>query len=150
MAARSRPTSRRRRPARVARLGALVVSCAATGGLTLLFAKVDPSGASANVAPSSASGFVGDPVATVYGSVQVQAQVRDGVLVDVVVLAYPSARSASVATNALVLPQLRTQALASQSARVHTVSGATYTSEGYARSLQSALDNARLAGATKL
>jgi uncharacterized protein with FMN-binding domain len=37
---------------------------------------------------------------------------------------------------------LRTEALTAQSARIDVVSGATYTSNGYAQSLQSALDRA--------
>jgi uncharacterized protein with FMN-binding domain len=37
-------------------------------------------------------------------------------------------------------PQLRSEALQAQSAQINTVSGATYTSEGYIQSLQSALD----------
>jgi uncharacterized protein with FMN-binding domain len=40
--------------------------------------------------------------------------------------------------------------LTAQSASVDTVSGATYTSEGYRQSLQSAIDLARGAGATAL
>ena len=39
-------------------------------------------------------------------------------------------------------PQLRREALSAQSAGIDTVSGASYTSAGYARSLQSALDKA--------
>ena len=35
---------------------------------------------------------------------------------------------------------LRQEALASQSAKIDTISGATYTSEGYIQSLQSAID----------
>jgi uncharacterized protein with FMN-binding domain len=35
--------------------------------------------------------------------------------------------------------------LSAQSAQIDTVSGATYTSEGYRQSLQSALDDARAA-----
>ena len=38
------------------------------------------------------------------------------------------------------LPILQREALASQSAHIDSVSGATYTSEGYIQSLQSALD----------
>jgi len=37
-------------------------------------------------------------------------------------------------------PKLIGETLAAQSARIDTVSGATYTSGGYIRSLQSALD----------
>jgi uncharacterized protein with FMN-binding domain len=39
-----------------------------------------------------------------------------------------------------VLPMLRAQVLSSHSASISAVSGATYTSQAYAASLQSALD----------
>jgi uncharacterized protein with FMN-binding domain len=42
--------------------------------------------------------------------------------------------------NQQALPILQREALASQSANIDSVSGATYTSEGYIQSLQSALD----------
>ncbi|WP_346265745.1 FMN-binding protein [Streptomyces sparsogenes] len=42
------------------------------------------------------------------------------------------------------VPKLNQAALTAQSARIDTVSGATYTSEGYRKSLQSALDKAGL------
>ncbi len=41
-------------------------------------------------------------------------------------------------------PILRTEAISTQSARIDVVSGATFTSESYAQSLQSALDQANL------
>jgi uncharacterized protein with FMN-binding domain len=44
--------------------------------------------------------------------------------------------------SAAAAPQLRQEALRSQSASIDTVSGATYTSEGYRQSLQAALDQA--------
>jgi uncharacterized protein with FMN-binding domain len=165
--------SRRRRPARVARLGALVISCAATGGLALLFAEQDPSrtasgssgqepaiptvktippGASAGAGSSAggAVGFDGDVVQTRYGPIEVQAQLRDGRLVEVGVVEYPSNDRRSASINATALPALRTEALTAQSANVDSVSGATYTSDGYTQSLQSALDHARAGGATTI
>jgi len=42
-----------------------------------------------------------------------------------------------------VEPILQQEVLQAQSAQIDLVSGATYTSEGYAQSLQSALDKAR-------
>jgi len=39
-----------------------------------------------------------------------------------------------------VIPTLRSEVLAAHSAQIHGVSGATYTSEAYAQSIQSALD----------
>jgi len=42
----------------------------------------------------------------------------------------------------IVVPELKSEALSAQSARIDVISGATYTSQGYAQSLQSALDQA--------
>src|SRR4051794_27751797 len=95
---------------------------------------------------TAVAGFDGRVVETRYGPVQVQAQVSNGKLVDVAVVQYPNEDGKSVRINSRALPTLRTEALSAQSANVDTVSGATYTSDGYARSLQSALDEAVAAG----
>jgi len=73
--------------------------------------------------------------------------VQDGRLVAVAIVQYPNDDGKSVRINQRALPELQSEALAAQSADVDTVSGATYTSDGYVRSLQSALDAARAAGA---
>jgi len=44
--------------------------------------------------------------------------------------------------NSYAAPILLQETLSTQSANIDTVSGATYTSEGYIQSLQSALDKA--------
>ena len=76
-----------------------------------------------------------------------QAQVRNGALVAVAVVQYPDSDRKSVRINQRALPQLQSEALTAQSAQIDTVSGATYTSDGYVKSLQSAIDEARAAGA---
>lgn len=83
----------------------------------------------------------GSAVDTRWGPVQVAA-VTDaaGRLVGVQVLAYPDSNRRDLEINSRALPLLEQEALAAQSAQVDVVSGATYTSEGYALSLQSALD----------
>ena len=43
-----------------------------------------------------------------------------------------------------VIPMLRSEVLAAHSAQIHGVSGATYTSQAYAQSIQSALDKLHL------
>lgn len=101
-------------------------------------------------APSPAVAFDGATVNTRYGPVQVQAQITNGTLTDIAVIQYPNGDGESVDINRAALPQLRTAALTAQSAQVNTVSGATYTTDGYKQSLQSALDQARAAGATAL
>ncbi len=86
----------------------------------------------------------GATVLTDYGDVQVRIVVDSGRIVDVQALQLPSDRSRSVRISNFAGPQLRQEALQAQSARIDTVSGATYTSDGYAQSLQSAIDRAGL------
>ena len=74
-----------------------------------------------------------------------QVTIAGGKLTDVVALQTPNDRQKSVSINAAAVPTLRTEALTAQSASIHTVSGATYTSDGYKQSLQSALDQATTA-----
>ena len=86
-----------------------------------------------------------------YGDVQVQATfAADGSLANVDVLQVPSRDGKSVAINNYAVPRLNSEALTAQSADVHTVSGATYTSIGYEQSLQSAIDAARANGITTI
>ena len=86
-----------------------------------------------------------------YGDVQVQATfAADGSIANVDVLQVPSRDGKSVAINNYAVPRLNSEALTAQSASVHTVSGATYTSIGYEQSLQSAIDAARAHGITTI
>lgn len=85
-----------------------------------------------------------------WGPVQVQASFgSDGSLADVVVLQSPSADGKSIRINDRAVPVLNSEALTAKSANVDTVSGATYTSNDYRRSLQSAIDTARAAQVTQ-
>jgi uncharacterized protein with FMN-binding domain len=70
--------------------------------------------------------------------------VSDGKVTEVTAVEYPTGNPRDRQINSYALPQLRTEALAAQSADIDTVSGATYTSDGYKQSLQSALDSAGL------
>jgi uncharacterized protein with FMN-binding domain len=78
--------------------------------------------------------------------VQVRIVVSGHRLIDVTPLHLTDSSSRSVSISASAAPILRREALAAQSAKIDTVSGASYTSEGYIQSLQSALDLARTAG----
>ena len=82
-------------------------------------------------------------VDTRYGPVQVEIVVADGQLQDVVAIQLPTGRRSGQISNAAA-PILREEALQAQSASIDTVSGATYTSDAYAQSLQAALDQAGL------
>ena len=82
----------------------------------------------------------GQVVRTPYGLVQVEVTVGPSGIVDVQALQLPYDRSYSARISRIVEPMLRDEALQAQSANVDLISGATYTSTGYAMSLQSALD----------
>jgi uncharacterized protein with FMN-binding domain len=90
----------------------------------------------------------GDLVTTPWGDVQVAVTLEGGDVGDVVVLALPGGDRHSAAISDYVAPILREEAIATGSADVSVISGATYTCEAYATSLQSALDQA--AGADAL
>jgi uncharacterized protein with FMN-binding domain len=61
-------------------------------------------------------------------------------IIDINAVRLPDGNQRDVEIAGYAVPQLRQEALSAQSAQIDTVSGATYTSEGYIRSLQSALD----------
>ncbi|MGW1200659.1 FMN-binding protein [Streptomyces sp. NPDC002536] len=86
--------------------------------------------------------FTGDVIDTDYGPVQVAATLRQGRLTGVKVLQAPSDRGRSREITSYSVPRLTQEALGAQSAQIDAVSGASYTSEGYMQSLQSALDRA--------
>ncbi|MGI8663493.1 MAG: FMN-binding protein [Acidimicrobiales bacterium] len=93
---------------------------------------------------SAARKTVDGPVETNrFGDVQVEVIVQGGKLIDVKALALPNDRERSAAISDEAGPILRSEALKAQNANIDTVSGATYTSESYARSLQAALDKAK-------
>lgn len=87
--------------------------------------------------------YTGDAVRTRYGNVQVQITVSGGAITDVQVPQYPSSNREDQQINARALPVLISETTSAQSASIRMVSGATYTSQGYTQSLQSALDQAQ-------
>jgi uncharacterized protein with FMN-binding domain len=107
-----------------------------------------PAGAGTSTGAGAASGssatktITGDPADTRYGPVQVRITVTNGRLTAVDAVEYPTESQRDVQINSYAIPQLGQEALAAKSARIDVISGATYTSEGYMTSLQSALDQA--------
>jgi uncharacterized protein with FMN-binding domain len=79
---------------------------------------------------------------TIYGPVQVRVTVKAGKVTAVTAVEYPTGTPRDAQINAFAIPQLNSEALAAGSAKIDTVSGATYTSGGYVGSLQNALDKA--------
>jgi uncharacterized protein with FMN-binding domain len=84
--------------------------------------------------------FDGSVVATRFGDVQVRLVESGGKITDVQALQLPFDRRRSLEISQFAAPILHDEALQAQSARIDTVSGATYTSEAYSLSLQAALD----------
>jgi uncharacterized protein with FMN-binding domain len=104
-------------------------------------AAASPSGASTRSAATTVTGTVED---TQRGPVQVELSIAGGAISDVRVVQYPHGNGRDLQINTFALPRLVKETLAAQSAQIDMVSGATITSDGYVRSLQSALDRAGL------
>ena len=104
-------------------------------------------GTASQAAPQStgaAKTVTGAAWPTIYGPVQVRVTVKAGKLTAVTAVQYPTGTPRDYQINSFAIPQLNAEALAAGSAKIDTVSGATYTSGGYVGSLQNALDKAGL------
>ena len=112
-------------------------------GKTAASAAPAPQAAAPQAAAPANGTFTGSPARTQYGPVQVQITVNNGQITGVVgQQAATDGRSQMIASVAI--PKLQQQAVAAQSANINGVSGASYTSGGFAKSLQSALKQAGL------
>ena len=110
------------------------------------------SGTSSSSAPSSAASssssapggaaktVTGDAADTRFGPVQVAVTFSGKKITQIQVLQYPTETGRDQEINSFAIPQLNQQAMSAQSANIDGVSGATYTSQGYVQSLQSAID----------
>lgn len=113
---------------------------AAPGGTTAKGGTTTPDN-TASPLPSGARTVDGNVANTIYGPVQVQVVVRNHKITGVNILEQPSSTANDLEIGQFAFPKLISETLAAQSAHVDAVSGATYTSEGYIKSMQSALDN---------
>ena len=87
--------------------------------------------------------YTGTSEQTRYGNVQVKITVSGGKITEVTAVQLTDREQRSVQISAYAAPILRQEVLASQSASVANVNGATYTTDGYLSSVQSALDQAK-------
>jgi uncharacterized protein with FMN-binding domain len=100
-----------------------------------------------SAAASSRSTTVNGAVAdTQYGPVQVQITVQGRRITRADAVVYPTQDPRDQEINGFAVPQLDAAVVQAQSAQIDMVSGATFTSEGYLSSLQSAIDHATSAG----
>ena len=77
---------------------------------------------------------------TRYGPVQVQITVSGKTITAVNAVQLPNQDGHSAQISQYCAPVLSQEAMAAQNAQISMISGATYTSDGYIQSLQSAID----------
>jgi uncharacterized protein with FMN-binding domain len=116
------------------------------GGSTTTTGTGGSNGATSSPATGTASStgtetLTGAAVQSRYGTTQVQVTITNGRVTAVAAVQLPSGGRSGMISQ-YVEPILSSEALTAQSANIDIVSGATYTSEAYAQSLQSALDQA--------
>jgi uncharacterized protein with FMN-binding domain len=107
------------------------------------------SGGSTNASPSASTAsaaktVTGEAIDTVYGPVQVRITVKGGKITAVTAVEYPTESPRDYQINSYAIPALNQETLQASSANIDSISGATYTSQGYIGSLQSAVDKAGL------
>ncbi|MFI7394557.1 FMN-binding protein [Streptomyces tendae] len=116
-------------------------SASAAGGAAPPVAAQSPQGGRG----AGAGTVTGDAARTQYGPVQVRLTVSGGKITGAEAVQAPKGGQSDQVT-ADAVPKLNRAAVAAGNAGIDAVSGATYTSAGYVKSLQSALDKAAAAG----
>ena len=81
----------------------------------------------------------GDTVDTRWGPVQVRIAITSGKITSATAVQFPNGNGRDQEINAAAIPTLQQETVSANSANIDMVSGATYTSNGYITSLQSAL-----------
>jgi uncharacterized protein with FMN-binding domain len=95
--------------------------------------------------PTALSGtFTGADFPNRFGDVQVRIVITNGHITDVQAVQLPTDRAESAYISQQAGPWLRTEALQAQSANIDIIGGATYTSQSYQQSLESALQQANM------
>ena len=118
----------------------------AAASSTATAAPPDPTAAApATSAPAvTKKSYTGQAITTRYGVVQVKITVDGSKITNVAFVQLTGNDGRSQEINSNAGPTLLQETLAAQSANIDSVSGASYTSQGYDESLQSALDQAGL------
>jgi uncharacterized protein with FMN-binding domain len=102
----------------------------------------NPKTSSAPSTTPSAASYVGSAIETRYGIVQVKVSITGHKITDASFVQLTAFDDRSQQINSQAAPILLQETLSAQSAQIDSVSGASYTSQGYEQSLQSALDRA--------
>jgi uncharacterized protein with FMN-binding domain len=99
-----------------------------------------PAASTTKTATGATGTATGDAVYVRYGYVQLEVTVENGTITQINEVQMPDQDGRSMMISQQAGPMLQSQVLKAQSAKINGVSGATYTSVGYQKSLQSALD----------
>jgi uncharacterized protein with FMN-binding domain len=118
------------------------------GGTAAPAPSASPAGSARSTGPAARRGgatgqaksATGAVVQYGYGELSVTVTVRGNQITDVAVPLLRTAEPYSQQLAQQVIPMLKSEVLAAHGVQIHGVSGATYTSEAYAQSIQSALD----------
>ena len=116
------------------------LSAAATPTATPAASATSTATATSTPNTTSTRTATGDVEPTQYGNAKVRVTVSGGKITNIEALQLQGNDPKSVAISSYAEPLLRASALSKQSADIDMVSGATYTSDSYKASLQSALD----------
>jgi uncharacterized protein with FMN-binding domain len=121
-----------------------VAAAAAAAALGMMVSTVGGAQAKTTEAALGHGTFTGRRQYAYYGWVQVRAVVVNGTIQDIKVLEYPNDNGRSAYINNVALPYLIKETVGGRSWKVDLISGATFTSVAYAKSLQDALKQAGL------
>jgi uncharacterized protein with FMN-binding domain len=119
-------------------------SSSGIGASKVSIGPASPSTTPAAISPTSASKsateqYTGANVSYVYGNIEVRITVDGGRLAAVSTPVESATDPRSQAINAQAIPILTRETLAAQGVNIDVVSGATFTSDAFGKSLQSAL-----------
>ena len=105
-----------------------------------------PGRARARAGPAGAGAATGTTLGALerygYGELAARVSISGGRITGIAVPVLRTSEQYSQQLAIQVIPTLRSEVLAAPSARINAVSGATYTSQAYAMSVQAALDKA--------
>jgi uncharacterized protein with FMN-binding domain len=131
-------------PAAASAGGSSVATAPATAGASGGSSSGSGSSGSSGTSSTAGTTVTGSAATTIYGPVQVRITVKNGKVTGAQAVEYPEGTSTDQQIDAYAIPVLNRETVTADSAKIDMVSGATYTSQGYLSSLQSALDQAAL------
>ncbi len=121
-----------------------MTTAAAVSALGLIVVGAANAQAKAMNAAAASRTFTGGREYAYYGYVKVQATVCNSTVTDVQVLEFPNENGLSKQINGAAVPHLLQETVGGHTWKVDLISGATFTSVAYEKSLQEALKQAGL------